>query len=210
MPACIMVGVCGGTGSGKTTFCKKVTSNIGPSAIMISQDMYYKDLSHLSPEQRDRKNFDHPDALDNDLFFQHLSVLKQGDPVYIPQYDFKSHTRTSRVKRVEPRDMAMVEGVMLFTDDHIRKLLDYKIYIELDLDIRFIRRLKRDVKDRDRSVDSVIEQYISTVKPLHIEYVEPSRNHADVVISGENNQAEVDKIVTMIREQRNLDRINSG
>lgn len=201
MPHPLIVGICGATGSGKTTFCNKIAEKIGPQPTNISQDMYYKDLSHVTPEQRDRQNFDHPDAFDNDLFFAHLSLLKQGKAIEIPEYGFITHTRTGTLRRLEPEKAILVEGIMLFTDSRIRHVLDYKVFLDVDSDIRFIRRLKRDIEERGRSVDSVIEQYISTVKPMHDRYVEPGKKYADMVVSGEDLDRAVEMIVGMIFRQ---------
>jgi uridine kinase len=195
VPAPIIVGICGGTGSGKTTFCNKIAEKIGPQSTTISQDMYYKDLSHIPPEQRDRKNFDHPDAFDNDLFCGHLSALKQGKPVEVPEYDFVSHTRTGKHVLMNPTDIVLVDGIMLFTEPEIRDLFDYKIFIDVDSDVRFIRRLKRDIEERGRSVHSVIDQYLNSVKPMHDEYVEPNKRYADLVVFGED----IDRAVARIR-----------
>jgi len=191
----ILIGVAGGTGSGKTTLCKKIAKRIALNVSIICHDSYYKDLSHLPVEERDQQNFDHPDALDNNLFSQHLASLKQGNSVDIPQYDFATHTRHGKVQCVEPGEVILAEGVMLFTDARIRKLLDCKIYIELDADIRFIRRLKRDIHERGRNVDSVIEQYLSTVKPMHDKHVEQSKKYADLVVSGNDLDGAIDSVV---------------
>lgn len=201
MPHPIIIGICGGTGSGKTTFCNRIADRIGPKVSIISHDMYYKDLSHIPPAERDRQDFDDPDAFDNELFFAHLSLLKQGKAIEIPEYDFVTHTRTGRMRRLEPEKAIMVEGIMLFTDSRIRHVFDYKVFLDVDSDIRFIRRLKRDMEERGRSVDSVIEQYISTVRPMHEKYVEPGKKYADLVVSGDDIDEVVDRIVGMIFRQ---------
>ena len=185
----ILIGVAGGTGSGKTTLCKRFIKQSSLDAGLICHDSYYKDLSHLPIKKRDHRNFDHPDAIDNDLFCSHLEDLKRKRSVNIPEYDFATHTRIGRSMKFYPADIILIEGIMLFYDARIRELFDYKIYLELDSDVRFIRRLKRDIDERGRSMNSVIEQYLSTVKPMYIKFVEPTKNYADVIISGDDSQS---------------------
>lgn len=197
----IIVGIAGGTGSGKTTLCNRAAEEIGQGVMIIYHDSYYKDLSHLPIKKRAENNFDHPDAFDNALFYGHLSNLKQGKPVEVPEYDFITHTRTGRVKRLQPGRVIFVEGVMLFTDSRITEQLDYRVYLHVDPDIRFIRRLKRDIEERGRNVESVIRQYLSTVKPMHDNYVAPSKKYADIVVSGEDINGAVGRIVGMIFRQ---------
>lgn len=195
----IMVGIAGGTDSGKTTLCNRAAEEIGQDVTILGHDSYYKDLSHLPIKKRAENNFDHPDAFDNDLFYGHLSNLKQGKPVEVPEYDFITHTRTVRVKRLQPGRVIFAEGVMLFTDSRITEQLDYRVYLYVDPDIRFIRRLKRDIEERARSIDSVIEQYLATVKPMHDKYVAPSKKYADLVVSGKDVRAVVDEIMAVIQ-----------
>jgi len=180
----IIIGVAGGSGSGKTTFCKKLIEESGQNMALICQDAYYRDLSHIPLKERNERNFDHPDAFDYDLLYQHLCILKRGEPIEVPEYDFVTHTRTGKFQLLHPEEFILFEGIMLFTYPRIRDLCDYKIFLEVDSDIRFIRRLERDTEERGRSVDSVIKQYLSTVKPMHLKFVEPSKKYADVVING--------------------------
>jgi len=196
----IIIGIVGGTGSGKSTLCKKIADRIGSGVSIVRHDIYYKDLSHLPLHERNQQNFDHPAALDNELFISHISALKQGISINVPCYDFTTHTRTPEIQRINPVKTILAEGIMLYTDKRIRDLLDYKIYIDLDADIRFIRRLKRDIEERGRSVESVIEQYLSTVRPMHIKFVEPSKRYADLVVLGENHVA-ADRIISMIQQK---------
>ncbi len=199
MPAPIIVGICGGTGCGKTTIVNTILESLDHNeAAVIQHDSYYKDRSHLPYKERERINYDHPDAFDNDLFCGHLSALKQGKPVEIPEYDFITHTRTGRVQHLQPGRVIFIEGVMLFTDSRITEQLDYRVYLHVDADIRFIRRLKRDIEERARSTDSVIKQYLATVKPMHDKYVEPSKKYAHLVVSGYDIDEVVDRINSMI------------
>ena len=193
MPAAIIIGICGGTGCGKTTLCKRIARRIGPKASIISHDMYYMDLSHMATEQRDRQNFDHPDAFDNELFFAHLSLLKQGKGIGIPEYDYVSHTRSGKCVLLENPDTVLIDGIMLFDDQRIRNLFDYKVFVKVDSDIRFIRRLQRDLSERGRTLESVISQWLSSVKPMHDTYVEPSKAYADLIVSGND----LDEMVTI-------------
>jgi uridine kinase len=191
----IVIGVCGGTGSGKTTLCKKITEKSGLSVAMLSQDIYYRDFSHLPLSKRNQLNFDHPQALDNKLFNAHIKKLKKGNSINIPEYDFVTHTRIERMNRLDPRECLLVEGILLLSDSQTRKLFDYTVFIDLDADVRFIRRLNRDRMERGRSVESIVKQYLSTVKPMHDQYVKPQKKQADLIISGKD----IDKGAEIIR-----------
>jgi uridine kinase len=197
----VVIGVAGGTGSGKTTVAREILRRAGTDQIsLIQHDAYYKDLSELPPAQRAMQNFDHPDALDNNLLIAHLQELKAGRTVDIPVYDFTTHTRTAETLRVEPRRVILVEGILLFADSALRQLMDVKIYVDTDADIRFIRRLERDIAERHRTMDSVIRQYLATVRPMHREFVEPSKRHADVIIpEGGFNEVAMEMIAARIK-----------
>jgi uridine kinase len=197
----VVIGVAGGTGSGKTTVAREILRRAGTDQIsLIQHDAYYKDLSELPPAQRAMQNFDHPDALDNNLLIAHLQELKAGRTVDIPVYDFTTHTRTAETLRVEPRRVILVEGILLFADSALRQLMDVKIYVDTDADIRFIRRLERDIAERDRTMASVIRQYLSTVRPMHQEFVEPSKRYADVIIpEGGFNEVAMEMIAARIK-----------
>jgi uridine kinase len=197
----VVIGVAGGTGSGKTTVAREILRRAGTDQIsLIQHDAYYKDLSQLPLAQRAMQNFDHPDALDNDLLSAHLKELKASRTVAIPVYDFTTHTRTAETLRVEPRRVVLVEGILLFADSALRDLMDVKIYVDTDADIRFIRRLQRDIAERDRTMASVIRQYLSTVRPMHQEFVEPSKRYADVIIpEGGFNEVAMEMIAARIR-----------
>jgi uridine kinase len=192
MPKPIIIGVAGGTASGKTTVSNKILELVGPERLVyIEHDAYYRDLSQLPLEKRRAFNFDHPDALENELLITHLETLVRGEPVQVPVYDFAQYIRTDRLRRVDPRRVILVEGILIFVDKKLREMMDIKIYVDTSADLRFIRRLQRDVLERGRSVKQVIEQYLDTVRPMHLEFVEPSKQFADVIIprGGENLKA---------------------
>jgi uridine kinase len=195
------IGVTGGSGSGKSTVARNVIETVGPEQVTyIQQDSYYKDLGHLPFEVRSQLNFDHPDAFDNQLFIQHLTALKKGQTVEQPLYEFKTFTRTGS-KTVEPRKVILVEGILVLAEQEIRDLLDIKIYVDTDADIRIIRRLKRDVLERGRSLEFVLQQYVETVRPMHQQYLEPTRRFADIVIpEGGSNKVAMDLLITKVRD----------
>jgi len=197
----VVVGVAGGTGSGKTTVAAEILRRAGTDHIaLIQHDAYYKDLSNLPMAQRTLQNFDHPDALDNDLLIAHLQELKAGRPVDVPVYDFTTHSRTSKTLRVAPHRVIVVEGILIFADEALRSLMDVRIYVDTDADIRFIRRLERDIAERGRTMDSVIHQYLATVRPMHQEFVEPSKRYANVIIpEGGFNEVAMEMIAARIR-----------
>jgi uridine kinase len=197
----VVIGVAGGTGSGKTTVAREILRRAGTEQIsLIEHDAYYKDLSVLPPAQRAMQNFDHPDALDNELLIAHLTELKADRTIEMPVYDFTTHTRTAQVQRVEPRRVILVEGILIFADTALRRIMDVKIYVDTDADIRFIRRLERDLAERGRTMESVIRQYLATVRPMHQEFVEPSKRYADVIIpEGGFNEVAIDMIASRIK-----------
>lgn len=196
----VTVGVAGGTGSGKTTLVEALVERIGRERIaLLPHDAYYRDLSHLPLEERARGNFDHPDALETELLVAHLRQLRAGEPIAMPQYDFVTHTRRRQRVMVEPRPVILVEGILILVDPALRAVLDIKLYVDTDTDVRFIRRLQRDIKERGRTVQSVIEQYLATVRPMHLEFVEPSKHYADLIIpEGGFNIVALDMIVARI------------
>jgi len=197
----VVIGIAGGTGSGKTTVAEAIVRRIGPERIaLIQQDSYYKDQSHLPMEERVRINYDHPDSIDTALLIRHLQELIAGRPVEVPIYDFTTYTRTPHTRRVEPRPVILVEGILVFVEKALRDLFDIKIYVDADPDIRFIRRLRRDLAERGRTLESVIQQYLSTVRPMHLEFVEPSKRYADIIIpEGGFNTVVLDMIIARIR-----------
>jgi uridine kinase len=196
----IIIGVAGGTGSGKTTVSRAILERVGSSRIAyIEHDSYYRDLSHLSLAERAQVNFDHPDSLDNALLIEHLDALCNGQPIEVPIYDFTKHNRKDERHIVQPQPVVMVEGILIFSDKQLRDRMDIKIYVDADADMRFIRRIQRDIRDRGRSVESVIEQYLRTVRPMHLEFVEPSKRYADVIIPrGGLNSIAIDMVVARI------------
>ena len=197
----IVIGVAGGTGSGKTTVANQILQRVGAEHITyIPHDAYYRDHSHLPPAERAQVNYDHPDSLETELLIEHLKELRAGRTVEIPEYDFTTHTRTQRTRRVEPAPVVLVEGILVFVERELRQLFDVKLYVDTDADVRFIRRLRRDIEKRGRSVESVCEQYLSTVRPMHLEFVEPSKRYADVIIpEGGFNEVAIAMVATRLR-----------
>jgi uridine kinase len=197
----ILIGVAGGTGSGKTSIAKAITKAFGKAEVaLIEQDAYYKDLSHLSFEDRVRTNFDHPDSIDFALLKKHVKKLISGDSVSVPVYDFKTHSRTRQTHELESHHIVVLEGIFALYDSDVRAMMDIKIYVDTEDDIRLLRRLTRDLKERGRTLESVIEQYVSTVRPMHIQFVEPTKRHADLIVpEGGNNTVAVDLMRTKIK-----------
>ena len=197
----VVIGMAGGTGSGKTTVAREILKRAGTELIsFIQHDAYYKDLSDLPLAQRAMQNFDHPDALDNDLLIRHLKELKASRAIQMPIYDFTTHTRTLETRRVEPHRVIILEGILIFADEALRRLMDVKIFVDTDPDIRFIRRLQRDIAERGRTMDSVIRQYMGTVRPMHPEFVDPTKRYADVIIpEGGFNEVAMEMVAARIR-----------
>lgn len=198
----ILIAVAGGSASGKTTVVKKIIEKLNSDDItVITHDDYYKDLSHLSIEERRQVNFDHPNSLDNDLFVAQLSDLLKGKEIDKPTYDFVQHNRSKKTDKVKPTKIIMIEGIMVLEDERIRELSDIKLFVESDDDVRFIRRLVRDTKERGRSIESVINQYLNTVKPMYYAFIKPTKRYADMIIPNDiNHDVAVDCIVRMIND----------
>ncbi len=196
-----VIGVAGGSGCGKTTVVRRIVDSLGPDQVtLLDHDRYYRDRNDLRLEERAALNYDHPDALETDLLVRHVRELKSGRPVDVPQYDFTRHARLSETETFQPRRALIVEGILVFTDAALRDLMDIKVFVDTDSDTRFIRRLPRDVAQRGRTMESVIDQYQHTVKPMHLEFVEPSKRYADVIIPlGGHNTVAVDLLLTMLR-----------
>jgi uridine kinase len=197
----MIIGICGGTGSGKTTVAQKIIASIGEEKVAyLQQDSYYRNLGDMPLDFRHHVNFDHPDSLDNELLLEHLQSLRAGDCIERPVYDFVNHVRKPQTIRVEPLPVIIVEGILIFFDVRMRALMDIKIFVDCDADIRFIRRMERDLRERGRSVESVIEQYVTTVRPMHFQFVEPSMRYADVILpEGGFNEVGIDLITGKIR-----------
>ena len=187
---CIIIGIAGGTGSGKSTFTNRLKEEFENDVAVIYHDNYYRRQDEVPFEERKKVNYDHPDSLETQLLLEHLRLLKDGMPIKCPVYDYSQHNRSDRLLRIEPRKIIIVEGILLLADKRLRNLLDIKIYVEADADERILRRVVRDVKERGRDIDNIVEQYLTTVKPMHYLYVEPTRAMAAIVInSGMNNVA---------------------
>lgn len=198
----IVIGIAGGTGSGKTTVAKKIYSAFGKDAVILSHDYYYKQHDELTYEQRCLLNYDHPDSLDTDLLIEHVKLLKQGQSIMHPTYNFSEHCRNQELQQMNSAKIIIVEGILIFTSQELCDLCDVKLFVDTDADVRFIRRLSRDVKKRGRSLDSVINQYMGTVKPMHEQFVEPSKRKADLIIpEGGHNAIAISMINDAIRKQ---------
>jgi uridine kinase len=197
----MVIGISGGTGSGKTTVANKIVAEVGANNVVyLQQDSYYRNLGDMPLEIKRHVNFDHPDALDNDLLINHLETLKAGESIDQPVYDYTTHSRTSATRHIEPRPVIIIEGILVFYSPELRSMMDMKIFVDTDADIRFIRRLQRDIEDRGRSPKSVIDQYQTTVRPMHLQFVEPSKRYADIIIpEGGNNWVGIDLITGKIK-----------
>jgi uridine kinase len=196
----LVIGIAGGSGSGKTTVAQEILQRVGPDRIAyIQHDSYYKDLTGLPPAQRAEVNFDHPNSLETELLISHVEQLKNGQQIEVPIYDFSKHSRTEETFKVNPRGVIIVEGILIFVEAALRSLFDVKLFVDTDADIRLIRRLHRDITERGRTAESVIKQYQLTVRPMHLEFVEPSKRYADVIIpEGGFNAAALDMVVARI------------
>ena len=197
----LVIGVAGGSGSGKTTVVRKILDALGDARVpVIEHDRYYRDRNDLRLEERAALNYDHPDSLETDLLVRHVNELRAGRAIEAPMYDFARHARKDATETIAPGRAIIVEGILIYTDAGLRKLMDVKVFVDTDDDTRFIRRLQRDIAERGRTVQSVIEQYLGTVKPMHLEFVEPSKRYADIIIpQGGYNTVAVDMLLRLIR-----------
>ncbi len=199
----MIIGICGGTGSGKTTLARKIIESVGRErVILVEQDSYYRNLADMPLDERHQANFDHLDAFDNGMLVNHIKRLKQGQSIEMPIYDYKNHVRSDAVEHLEPKPVVIVEGILIFADPRLSELLDVKVFVDTPDDIRFIRRLQRDIVERGRTLESVIAQYFATVRPMHFEFVEPSKRVADLIIpEGGNQEIGVEFLGGLIREK---------
>ena len=196
----LIIGIAGGTGSGKTTVVRKIIESLpAGEVVLLPQDSYYKDSSHVPVEERQNINFDHPDAFETDLMVEQLKELKAGKAIRCPVYSYADHQRTNETELIQPSKVVIVEGILIFQDPRLREMLDIKIFVETDADVRILRRALRDVRDRGRTLESVITQYLTTVKPMHEQFVEPSRKYADIIVlEGGHNLVALDMIMQRI------------
>ncbi|MCE5295254.1 MAG: uridine kinase [Chlamydiales bacterium] len=201
-----IIGIAGGTGSGKSTLAKRLQQTLGIKVALIEQDCYYKDLAHLPIQEREKTNFDHPNSIDFDRLYDDILALKSAKTINKPVYSFKTHCREDGTTPTPPGDVVIVEGILIFSDERVRNLFDLKIYVEAEDDVRILRRIERDISERGRDLGGVIEQYLSTVKPMHKQYVEPCMRHADVIIPGESDTSSVVKLILAGLHQLTYDR----
>ena len=196
----IIIGVAGGSGSGKTTVVREIIRGLGPEQVSVIQhDSYYYDRSDVPPDERVDINYDHPDALETPLLISHLKALQDGHSVEVPVYDFTNHARLTKTETIEPRRAIILEGILILADRTLRDMMDIKVFVDTDADISFIRRLQRDMHDRGRTLDSVVQQYLRTVRPMHLEFVEPSKRNADIIVpEGGHNEVAVDMLITKL------------
>lgn len=199
----MIIGICGGTGSGKTTIARAIVDAVGASnVVLVEQDSYYRNLADMPLDERHQANFDHPDSLDSDMLVNHLLRLKQGRSVEMPLYDFKTHTRSDKIELIEPKPVVLVEGILIFSEPRVLDLLDVRVFVDTPDDVRLIRRLKRDFSERGRSYERTMEQYERTIRPMHFEFVEPSKRHADIIIpEGSQTGVSVEFLCGLVREK---------
>ncbi len=199
----MIIGICGGTGSGKTTIAKKIVRAVGEENVnLVEQDSYYRNLSDMPLDERRQANFDHPDAIDSDLMINHIRRLNDGFPVRIPLYDFTTHTRLPDSQDLEPRSVTIVEGILLFSEPRLLEFLDLKVFVDTPDDIRLVRRIRRDMEERGRTLSQTLDQYEKTIRPMHYEFVEPSKRHADIIIpEGTQIGVTIELLCGLIREK---------
>ena len=199
----MIIGICGGTGSGKTTIARAIVDAVGAEhVVVIEQDSYYRNLADMPLDERHQANFDHPDSIDSDMLVKHIRRLKQGQEVEMPLYDFVTHTRSDRIEIIEPRPVVIVEGILIFAEPRVLDLLDLRIFVDTPDDVRLIRRLKRDIVERGRTFERTLDQYERTIRPMHFEFVEPSKRNADIIIpEGSQTGITVELMCSLIREK---------
>ena len=199
----MIIGICGGTGSGKTTIARAIVDAVGSeNVVLVEQDSYYRNLADMPLDDRHHANFDHPDAIDSDMLVNHVKRLKLGQPIDIPIYDMVTHTRSDRVEVIEPRPVVIVEGILIFAEPRILELLDVRVFVDTPDDIRLIRRLRRDINERGRTFERTLDQYEKTIRPMHFEFVEPSKRFADVIIpEGGQTDTSIQMLCSLVRER---------
>jgi uridine kinase len=199
----MIIGICGGTGSGKTTIARAIVKAVGAlNVVLVEQDSYYRNLADMPLDERHQANFDHPDSIDSDMLVNHIKRLKQGEKVEMPLYDFKTHTRSDRIEIIEPKPVVIVEGILIFAEPRVLDLLDVRVFVDTPDDVRLMRRLQRDFTERGRSYERTLEQYARTIRPMHFEFVEPSKRHADIIIpEGAQMGVSVDMLCGLVREK---------
>lgn len=199
----MIIGICGGTGSGKTTIARKIVETVGAKkVVLIEQDSYYRNLADMPLDERHQANFDHPDAIDSDLLVNHIKRLKAGDPVEMPIYDMVTHTRDDDTETIKPKPVVIIEGILIFAEPRLLDLLDFRVYVDTPDDIRLMRRMKRDINERGRTFERTLDQYERTIRPMHFEFVEPSKRHADIIIpEGSQTGISVEFLCSMVREK---------
>jgi len=206
----MFIGICGGTGSGKTTIARSIVDAVGrESVVLIEQDSYYRNLADMPLDERHQANFDHPDSIDSDMLVNHLMRLKQGLSVDMPLYDFVTHTRSDEIQVIEPRPVVIIEGILIFAEARVLDLLDMRVFVDTPDDVRLMRRLRRDITERGRTFERTLEQYERTIRPMHFEFVEPSKRHADIIIpEGSNTGVTVEFLCSMVREKLTHERVH--
>ena len=201
----MIIGICGGTGSGKTTIARAIVNSVGAkNVILVEQDSYYRNLADMPLDERHQANFDHPDAIDSDMLVNHLKRLKQGESIEMPIYDFVTHTRVDETEHIDPKPVVLVEGILIFAEARVLGLLDVRVFVDTPDDIRLMRRLRRDINERGRTFERTLDQYERTIRPMHFEFVEPSKRHADVIIpEGAQTGVSVEFLCSLVREKLN-------
>ena len=199
----MIIGICGGTGSGKTTIARKIVEAVGrANVVLVEQDSYYRNLADMPLDERHQANFDHPDSIDSDMLVNHLMRLKQGLSVEMPLYDFVTHIRSEDIEIIDPKPVVIVEGILIFAEPRVLDLLDVRVFVDTPDDVRLMRRLRRDINERGRTFERTLEQYERTIRPMHFEFVEPSKRHADIIIpEGSNTGVTVDFLCSLVREK---------
>ena len=206
----MIIGICGGTGSGKTTIARAIVETVGArNVVLVEQDSYYRNLADMPLDERHQANFDHPAAIDSDMLVNHILRLKQGLSIEMPLYDFVTHTRSDRIDIIEPRPVVIVEGILIFAESRVLDLLDVRVFVDTPDDIRLMRRLRRDINERGRTFERTLEQYERTIRPMHFEFVEPSKRHADIIIpEGSNTGVTVEFLCSMVREKLTREQVH--